>query len=60
MISAKTQYKTQNAKFLAIIKALKTYYDYLKGCKHKVFVLINYNNLCQFINTKSLSFCQVK
>ena len=60
MISAETQYVTYNAELLAIIKAFKTWRHYLKGCKHKVLVLTNYNNLHRFMDIKSLSFCQVK
>lgn len=59
MILAKTRYKTYNGELLAIVEAFKTWRHYLKGCKYKVFVLINYNNLCQFMDIKSLSFCQV-
>ena len=60
MISAKTWYKTHNGELLAIIKALKTWRHYLKGCKHEVLVLTNHNNLCRFMDTKSLSFRQVR
>ena len=60
MIPAKTQYKTYNAELLAIIKAFKTWRHYLEDCKYKVFVLTNYNNLCQFMDIKNLSFCQIK
>lgn len=52
MIFAKTYYKTHNGKFLAIIKALKTWPHSLDGCIHKVVLLINYNNLYYFINKK--------
>lgn len=45
---------------LAIVEAFKTWRPYLVGCKHKVFVFIDYNNLCRFINTKSLSSCQAQ
>ena len=45
MISAKIQYKTHNGKFVAIIKAFKTWRYHLEGCKHKVFVLKNHNNI---------------
>ena len=38
----------------------KTWRHYLEGCKHKVLVLTNHNNLCRFIETKSLSFRQVR
>ena len=60
MIAAGTRYKTHNAKLLAIVKAFKTYCHYLEGCKYKVFVLTNYNNLQRFIDIKNLSFCQVR
>ena len=60
MIPAKTQYKTHHGELLAIVEAFKTWRHYLKDCKHKVFVLIDYNNLCRFMNTKSLSFRQVQ
>ena len=58
MIPAKTCYKTYNGEFLAIVKAFKTWRHYLEGCKHKVLVLTDYNNLQQFMDTKSLSSCQ--
>ena len=56
MILAKTWYKIHNNKILTIIKAFKTLHYYLKSCKHKVFILTNYNNLRYFINIKNLSF----
>ena len=55
MISTKTQYKTENIEFLAIIKVFKTWHYYLEGYKQKILILINYNNLQQFMETKSLS-----
>ena len=57
MISAKTWYKTHNGELLAIVEAFKTCWHYLKSYKHKDFVLTDYNNLCCFINMKSLSLC---
>ena len=45
MIPAETQYKTHNAKLFAIIKDFKTWRHYVEGCKHKVLVLTNHNNL---------------
>ena len=59
VIPAKTWYKTYNGELLAIVEVFKTWRDYLKDCKHKVLVLINHNNLCRFMDIKSLSFCQV-
>ena len=59
MILAKTRYKTHNGELLAIVKAFKIWRHYLKSCKHKVLVLTNHNNLCRFMETKSLNSCQV-
>ena len=60
MIPAETRYKTHNGKILAIVEAFKTWRHYLKICKHKVFVLTNHNNLCRFMDIKSLSSRQVR
>ena len=59
MIPAKTWYKTHDDKLLAIIEAFKTWRHYLKGCKHKVVILTNHNNLYRFMNMKNLSSRQV-
>ena len=45
MIPAETQYNTHNNKFLAIVKAFKTWRHYLKDCKSEVPVFTDYNNL---------------
>ena len=60
MIPAETQYKTHNGELLAIVIAFKTWRHYLENCKHEVFVLTDYNNLRRFMDTKSLSFWQVR
>ena len=59
MIPAKTWYKTQDGELLAIVKAFKIWWYYLKDCKYEVFVFTDHNNLQQFIDTKSLSSRQV-
>ena len=59
MILAKNWYKTHNGKLLGIVEAFKTWKHYIKGCKHEIFFLIDYNNFQQFMDTKSLSSCQV-
>ena len=56
MILVKTWYKTYNGELLAIVKAFKTWHHYLKGCKHEVLVLMDYNNFHRFIDIKSFSF----
>ena len=55
MIPAETCYETYDGKLLAIVEAFKIWKHYLDGCKHKVLVLSNHNNLRQFMDTKSLS-----
>ena len=46
IIPAETRYKTHDNELLVIGKAFKTWRHYLEGCKHKVLVIIYYNNLC--------------
>ena len=60
IISAETRYETHNGELLAIVEVFKTWKHYLEGCKHKVLMLINHNNLRQFMDTKCLSSCQVR
>ena len=60
MIPVETRYKTHDAELLAIVEAFKTWRHYLEGCKYKVLVQTNYNNLRRFMDTKSLSSYQVK
>ncbi len=60
MIPTKTEYKTHDQELLAIIEAFKTWRHYLEGCKYKVLVLTDYNNLCRFMDTKSLRSRQVR
>lgn len=59
MILAETWYKTQNQELIDIGEAFKTYCHYLEGFRYEIFIFTNYNNLCQFIDTKSLSSRQV-
>ena len=59
MILAKTRYKMYDAELLTIIKVFKNWRHYLEGCKYKVLLLTNHNNLCRFIDIKSLSSCLV-
>ena len=59
MILAKTRYKTYDDELLAIVEAFKTWQYYLEDCKYQMLVFTNYNNLCCFMEMKSLSFCQV-
>ena len=59
MVLAKTQYKIHNDELWVIIEIFKTWCHYLESCKHKIFILIDLNNLYCFIDIKSLSSKQV-
>ena len=60
MIPAKTRYETHDGELLAIVEAFKTWWHYLESCKHEVLVLTDHNNFRRFMDTKSLSFRQVR
>lgn len=49
---------THDGKLIAFIETFKTWYHYLKGCKHEILILTNHNNLRQFMDIKSLSLRQ--
>ena len=53
------RYETHNTELLAIVNTFKNWCNYLEDCQYKILVLTNHNNLCQFIDTKSLSSHQV-
>ena len=53
MILAKIWYETHDVKLLPIVNVFKTWRQYLEGCKHKVLVLTNHNNLRRFMDTKN-------
>ena len=56
MILCEIWYKTHNDELLAIIKIFQTYKYYIESYKYKIFMLVDYNNLQYFIDTKILSF----
>ncbi len=60
MIPIETRYETHNGELLEILEAFKTWRYYLEGCKHKVLMLTDHNNLQRFIDTKNLSSRQVR
>ena len=59
MIPAETRYENYNNKILTIVKVFKIWRHYLEDSKYKVLVLIDYNNLHYFMDTKTLSSKQV-
>ncbi len=60
MIPTETWYETYDGELLAIVEVFKTWRHYFEGCKHEVLVLTDHNNLQHFMDTKSLSFRQVR
>lgn len=60
MIPVKTCYETYNQELLAIMEVFKTGHHYLECFIYKVLILTDHNNLCQFMDTKSLSSCQIR
>ena len=60
IIPAEIKYETHNGELLAIVEAFKTWRHYLEGSQLEVLVLTDYNNLCRFMETKSLSSRQVR
>ena len=59
MIPANIQYEIHNIELLAIVEAFKTWRHYLEDYKHEILIFNNHNNLCQFMDMKSLNFCLV-
>ena len=60
MIFAETWYETYDDELLAIVETFKTWQHYLEDWKYEVLVLTDHNNFHQFMDTKNLSFCQVR
>lgn len=50
MIPAKTLYESYNQKFLTSIESFGTWRDNLESWKYEILVLINHNNIYQFID----------
>lgn len=50
IIPAVTWYKTHIDKLLVIIEVVKTWYHYVKDCKHKVLISTDRNNLHHFMD----------
>ena len=59
-MSAENNYKTYNLKLLTIIETFKQWHHYLKESSYLIEVLIDHNNLCEFINVKMLNSRQAK
>ena len=53
--SMKNNYKMHNLELLTIVETFKQWHYYLKNSKYSVKILTDYNNLCKFINIKTLN-----
>lgn len=53
MILVEICYKTYDGKIFAIIKDFKTWQDFYKISKYKLFIYVKYNNIQYFLNTKN-------
>ena len=60
MISAEQWYETHDQELLAIVMAFKQWRHYLESSAHSVEVLTDHNNLCGFMNVKSLNGRQAR
>ena len=60
IIPVETWYKTRDQELLAIIEAFKNWCHYLEGFTFEVLVLTNHYNVRRYMDTKSLSFTQVR
>ncbi len=60
MIFAETNYETHDQKLLIIVECFKHWKHYLKKNYHTMKVFIDYNNLKDFMNVKTLSERQIK
>ena len=60
MILVKTRYEMHDGELLAIVEAFKIWRHYLECSQHKVLILTKHNNLCRFIDTKSMNSRQVR
>ncbi len=54
-MSVKDSYKTHDLKFLVIVETFKQWHHYLEKSSYLIEILIDYNNLCEFINVKMLN-----
>ncbi len=55
LFSAEESYETHDLELLVIVEAFKQWHHYLERSTHSVKVLMNHNNLCEFMNIKTLN-----
>ncbi len=60
LFSAEESYKTHDLELLVIVEAFKQWHHYLERSTHSVKVLTDHNNLCGFMNIKTLNEWQTQ
>jgi len=55
LFSAEESYETHDLELLVIVETFKQWHHYLERSTHSVKVLMNHNNLCEFMNIKMLN-----
>lgn len=60
MILVETWYKNSQWETSGNFQVFKTYYHYLKSCKHEILIFTNHNNSCHFMNIKTINSKQVQ
>ncbi len=60
LFSAEESYETHDLELLVIVEAFKQWHHYLERSTHSVKVLMNHNNLCGFMNVKTLNEWQTQ
>jgi len=60
LFSAEESYETHDLELLVIVEAFKQWHHYLERSTHSVKVLMNHNNLCGFMNIKTLNEWQTQ
>ena len=60
ILPAKRNYKTHDAKLLAIVEGFKTWRHYLEEAAYKILVLTDNNNLKKLMETTCLSGRQIR
>jgi len=60
LFSAEESYETYNLELLVIVEAFKQWRHYLERSTHSVKVLMNHNNLCEFMSIKMLNEWQTQ
>jgi len=59
-LSAEDSYEIYDLKLLVIVETFKQWHHYLKENSYSIKILIDHNNLCEFMNVKILNERQIQ